>query len=657
MKKFIVYGFMIIATFIWLGSYSTLDAQNKKKSKRDQRLELENQAYTEKARAELASGTVDPNKKDGEMTWLGGILNEDINLGYPEIGKLEVVKLLINTKGIKVNAWNILLQPERSWHFTALMIAVPYPEIVKLLLDKGALVNMQDSWTDWQGKVVDGKYTPLMLAVSHSEMEKCTESAKILIDRGTNIELISWNGDNALMLGVANTEITKILIDRGAKLDVVNLSGQTALMLAAPKYTQAVKLLIDKGANLKPRQVPKYDYTPNALDLAAQFGNIESAKLILERATTLGIKDEIIRCAIHFCAVSNMVEMAKYLIDQEGAKTETYSPTQKMTPLMETSMLEMVQLLVDRGANVNANNNNMYTPLYQAIANFRKPDLKTKDNEKILNLLLEKGANIDFPVVGGVTPLMGAVEKIEPTKILIEKGAQLDLQNSNGETALMYAVKGGFLKLSLFKMPITGSFAEAVKLLIEKGADINLQDKWGKTALMHAAGAVNAQGDKYSTYTDVLELLLAKGAKIDAQDKEGHTALYWAQRYDRTKSAELLLAKGASTANKYDRATDKSNVKAGIVGTWSYSQKIDIPLEHKSYNMTKKVVFNSDWSFSKSMVVSGQAVPDGGGYNTYDLRDGKIWVFNKIGTNEVYEFRFEGKTLILNGEKYTKAVK
>ncbi len=655
MKKNILLTVLItLVATVWVGSNSTLNAQNKKKSKKEQKLELEQKAFIEKTRAELANG-VDPNRKDGELTWLGGVISEYFINGVTEIQNPELAILLINAKGIKLNAWNILVQPERSWHFTALMKAVPSPDLVKLLLDKGASMNMQDSWTDFQGKIVDGGNTSLMLAIGTDE-GTFTESAKILINRGTNIELQNYQGNNALMLSVHNTDIAKILIDKGAKLDVLNLSGQTALMLAAPKYPAVVKILIDKGANIIPRQQLKYDFSLNALDFAAQSGNIESARLILARAVSLGKKEEIIRCALHFAVIGNQLEMARYLID-EGAKTETYSAQQKMTPLMETSMFEMVQLLLNRGANENANNDNMFTPLYQAIANFRKPDLKEKDNEKILNLLLEKGASVDSPVAGGVTPLMGAVEKIEPTKILIEKGAKLDIQNSNRETALMYAVKGGFLKLSLLKMPVTGSFTDAVKLLIEKGADINLQDKWGKTALMHAAGGVNAQGDKYSTYTDVLGILLEKGAKLDAEDKEGHTALYWAQKFGRTQSVELLLAKGANPAKKYDRATDKSNIKSGIVGTWTNTQKVDIALEHKSFTMTNKVVFNADWSYSKSMTVSGQVIPDGGGYNTYDLRDGKIWLSNKMGTNAVIEFRFDGKTLILNGEKFNKVGK
>ena len=184
-----------------------------------------------------------------------------------------------------------------------------------------------------------------------------------------------------------------------------------------------------------------------------------------------------------------------------------------------------------------------------------------------------------------------------------------------------------------------------------------MQDKWGKTALMHAAGAVNALGDKYSSYTEMIQLLLDKGAKLEAVDKEGHTALFWAQRFNRLLSSELLLSKGANPAQKYDRKTDKSNIKAGIVGTWTSTNKVDVAVTRQSFTIVTKVVFNADWSYSKTTTTSGQTTPDGGGYTTYDLRDGRIWLNNKMGVPAVIEYRFEGATLILNGEKYTRVQK
>lgn len=610
----------------------------------------------DEVKALLAKGS-DPNARDGKMTLLGGAISnynvyaENNNKPKQIAASLEIVKLLINAKGIKVNDWIVRVQPELSWKYTALMDVLGNPELVTMLINKGALIDLQDDWLEWNGKLHEsGGNTALMLAA-----DKHTEAAKILIYKGANIHLQNRMYETALMCAVNNTEIAKILIDKGAKIDVQDIGGETALMKAAGKNPDVVKLLLDKGANMVLRQQAKYKSSQNALDYAASAGNLVSAKMILDKAKTLGIKDEMIRVSLHWAVVNNKLEMAKYLLD-EGANIEGNDDLGGYSPLMETSNLEMVKLLVSRGANVNAKNFFNYAPIHKAVFNYMGASPNEKDCDKILNLLLEKGANVDVQDKNGTTPLMSAVQKTNPVKILLAKGANVNLQNTNGETALMFAVKGG-MKKAFLGIPDIGSFTDAAKLIIAANADLNLQDKWGKTALMHAAGASYAMGDSYGSYTDMTQFLLEKGAKLETADKEGHTALFWAQRYNRTKNSELLLAKGANPAQKYDRKLDKSNVKAGIVGTWVWSMKVDVAVKRESFTMVRKVVFGADWSYSKTETISGQTTPDGGGYNSYDIRDGKIWLFNKTGTPAVMEYRFEGTTLILNGEKYTKAVK
>jgi ankyrin repeat protein len=350
--------------------------------------------------------------------------------------------------------------------------------------------------------------------------------------------------------------------------------------------------------------------------------------------------------------------MAQYLLDQ-GANIEGNDELGGYTPLMNTSFLPMVELLVKRGANVNAQNKFNYTPLHKAVFNFVEDKRKENDMKKILSLLLSKGAKPDAQDKNGNTPLMTAVQKVTPAKMLIAAGANVNIKNNNGETALMYATKGGLIKVVLV-MPVIGPATEVAKLLIEKSADVNAQDVFGKTALMHAAGAVNAQGDSYKSYTEMVNILLESGAKLEIADKEGNTALFWATRFNRKNTADLLIAKGANAAQKYDKTKDKSNVKAGIIGTWTNTSKhldSENTLKVAYITVTNKVVFNADWTYKKEMIANGKVIPDGGGYSSYELRDGRIWLFNKLGTNAVLEFRFEGATLVLNGEKFTKKTK
>ncbi|MHC1780083.1 MAG: ankyrin repeat domain-containing protein [Bacteroidales bacterium] len=632
MRKIFNYSIILFTLFFYPGYSQKLFSQDI--------ISAVNKGNLEELNAFLAKG-VDPNTKARKET----ILAVSINDKYPEI-----VKALLNAKGIRINEWNIQSMPELSWKYVAVMRAIDHPEILKLFLEKGPLLDLQDDQITWDGKLHEsGGNTALLLAVREID-PKYTESAKLLIDKGAKVDIQNKLGYTALMLAVHKTDIVNMLLAKNAKIDLQSKGGETALMLAAGKHTEVVKILLDKKANIQLRQSTIYKSSRNALDFAAQYGNLEAAKLIMARAVELGIKDEIIRNSLHYAVLTDQVEMAKYLLD-EGALVEGSDQDGNFTPLMETSHLPMVQLLIARGANVNAKNKFNYTPLHKAVSNFMVAKPKEKDCEKIMNILIEKGADINAQDGNGNTPLMYAVQRITPAKILVAKGADVNIQNKNGETALMFAVKGGLIKAILGMIPVVGGSVDAVNLLVSKGADLNIADKWGKTALMHAASGVNALGDRYSTYTEILGILIAKGAQIEAQDKEGNTALYWAQRYNRTKSADLLLAKGANPAKKYDKSLDKSNIAAGIVGIWEKYLKVE------GVTYTTRVVLKADWSYSKAFKDPKTGwIPDGGGYTSYELRDGRIWLFNNI-TPAVVEWRFEGKDLVMNGEKYIKVLK
>jgi len=115
---------------------------------------------------------------------------------------------------------------------------------------------------------------------------------------------------------------------------------------------------------------------------------------------------------------------------------------------------------------------------------------------------------------------------------------------------------------------------------------------------------------------------------------------------------KTMLAKGANPAKSYNKAEDKSNVAAGITGIWEKYYKVE------GITHTTRVVMRPDWSYSKSIKPSdGQWMTDGPGYNTYELRDGRIWIFINNSFPAVVEYRLEGKDLVMNDEKYVKVLK
>jgi len=92
---------------------------------------------------------------------------------------------------------------------------------------------------------------------------------------------------------------------------------------------------------------------------------------------------------------------------------------------------------------------------------------------EIVEMLLEKGAYVNAKTNEGITALNRASEKghTETVARLLEKGADVNAKDSDGWTALMWASRNGH--------------TETVTILLEEGADVNAKDNYflGSTAL------------------------------------------------------------------------------------------------------------------------------------------------------------------------------
>ena len=76
-------------------------------------------------------------------------------------------------------------------------------------------------------------------------------------------------------------------------------------------------------------------------------------------------------------------------------------------------------------ANVHAQDNFKWTPLHFACHGGLKD---------VVEILLENGANLEATTMNGATPLMRAVESSKPELVqyLIEKGAKVQVENKKG---------------------------------------------------------------------------------------------------------------------------------------------------------------------------------------------------------------------------------
>ena len=143
--------------------------------------------------------------------------------------------------------------------------------------------------------------------------------------------------------------------------------------------------------------------------------------------------------------------------------------------------------------------------------------------EKIMNLLLLAGADVNTLDNADETPLMYAAENghTQIVKNLLEHGALVNIKNDVNNTPLTYAISGGHTKV--------------VKLLLAAGADPNLS-----FPLMNAVNEGNIEA--------VRLLLETPGIAINTRDDEGQTALGMAQRSNSSNKDEiitLLIFRGA----------------------------------------------------------------------------------------------------------------
>ena len=249
--------------------------------------------------------------------------------------------------------------------------------------------------------------------------------------------------------------------------------------------------------------------------------------------------------------------------------------------------VDQVQLLLKRGALVNARDDDGLTPLSNAMyvpdpavisalleagadPNNRRSGGVTplhsaslEQDTKFAELLLAYGANVEARDTNGATPLSWAAgvegqDTSEVTRTLLKFGSNPNAKDDDGATPLHWAARAGTpetIRLLLEagaqidalqgyettdgEAPLhTAAWAnfKAVTVLLNAGADIGVRDKHGATPLHYASlnGNLEAQ-----------EALLQSGADIYARDKDGATPLHYAAFSENPTVSSSLIRYGA----------------------------------------------------------------------------------------------------------------
>jgi ankyrin repeat protein len=335
---------------------------------------------------------------------------------------------------------------------------------------------------------------------------------------------------------------------------------------------------------------------------AIRDNNLNQLKALLDEKANANVADDHDITPLMYAAEIGSLEAMRLLLDH-GADVNAQNGFGSTALMWSVSDAAKVRLLLDHGAEVNITARTGRTALIIAaftnpsaevvrllLAKGAKVDVMDKRHVTPLNgatfgndtatvrLLLEAGADMDTPdTFIGLTPLMNAAgnRNVEATKLLLAKGAKV---NAVSKTEGLPKIQTGTVEFGGWTPLLMASAfgpPEAVKTLLDAGARIDAQDYRGFTALMLAAGT-----DRYDPR--IVNLLMAHGADLRPTNHEGETALDWANKFG---DSEVIRALGGSPRDlaKPVRLSDQpADTREAITRSMQLLERTSDQFFHKS---------------------------------------------------------------------------
>ncbi|MYD51582.1 MAG: hypothetical protein F4W93_08865 [Dehalococcoidia bacterium] len=396
-------------------------------------------------------------------------------------------------------------------------------------------------------------------------------------------------------------QVAQLLIDHGADIDAVggqeNTVGSTPLDAAAwAGRVGMVRLLLKNGADPEKGGHDGVDYNP--VSTAVSHGRKEIFKLLIEAGARYGIQHTI---------RMGMLEETRELLDTDPSllngtkKVDPRWPEGEVPLVLAAGDRDIFNLLLERGADVNARDPQGYTPLMAArsmgndtavqalLARGVSQDIfgaiMDKDAERVRELLRDDPTAAN-PVGEGPVPLIwaGRYSDYEIIRMLLEAGAEPNVWRDVdhfGKTALDMVIsyqeddvvqlmldhgadpefKGEGNQASTLRVALRNGTVSALKMLLEAGADANRADNffgaWGgnlpkiKVLLDHGRCAGEDSPPDGLGREDLsiaagngqnlaVELLICHGADPEYVDKDGMTAIQQARKERQVSTIELL---------------------------------------------------------------------------------------------------------------------
>jgi uncharacterized protein len=400
-------------------------------------------------------------------------------------GNNDAIKLLLSA-GADVNA----REPRRGT--TALMWAVEqrHPAAVKALLDGGADFAMKSGGAGLPRNYMSGKVnTAAVEAASLRQMRAAAaghtyeEQLKIegiagrfggsdrsQLQVGQQGQRGGQRGANQNANAAPAADAPAAEDDNDQDVIIAGLvgtggGGLTALTLAGREGDiDSAKLLIDKGANVN--QVTEYGWSP--LLTATNNRHYKLAEYLIERGADVSLANKGNWTPLYLATDNRNIEGGDFPV-----------------PKPDIDHLEYIKFLLDHGANPNA---------------------RAKDNTLTRTIF-----TMQWFQESGATPFVRAAQSsdIELLKLLLQHGADPLLKTDFGDTALTAAAGIGWVEGVTYEHSQQAN-VDTVKFLLELGLDPNAANQDGRSPLMGAA---------MKGRNSVVQTLVEHGARLDQRDK------------------------------------------------------------------------------------------------------------------------------------------